>query len=164
MLRSTPRISEAARLAALRNLNILDTEPERRFDNIVEFAVREFEVPIAVISLVDSDRQWFKSKFGMDICGSDRKSSICTHAIEAPDIFTVPDLSADARFFDNPFVVQPPCVRSYAGAVLRLSGGEAVGMLCLLDTRPRKFSWIDLVMLRMLRDMVIGELTGVVPA
>ena len=149
---------EAQRLQALRALLILDTPPEERFDRIVQFATNEFEVPMAAISLVDEDRQWFKASHGLPMCQTSRNVSFCGHAILRPDVMLVPDTLLDPRFFDNPFVQAPPRVRFYAGAPLVLAGGEAVGTLCLFDTRPRQFDRIDTAVLAALRDLVLEQL------
>ena len=149
---------EAQRLQALRDLLILDTPPEQRFDRIVAFAIEEFEVPMAAISLVDEDRQWFKASHGLPVCQTSRDVSFCGHAILRSDVMLVPDASLDPRFFDNPFVQGEPRVRFYAGAPLVLPTGEAVGTLCLFDTRPRQLDRIDLAVLCALRDLVVEQL------
>src|SRR3982750_795257 len=96
---------DAARLQALRELLILDTPPEERFDRLVEFAASEFDVPIALISLVDRDRQWFKARIGLDACETSREISFCGHAIMQDQLFEVLDAAQDPRFADNPLVV-----------------------------------------------------------
>jgi GAF domain-containing protein len=150
---------EAQRLQALRALLILDTPPEERFDRIVRFAIDEFEVPMAAISLVDDERQWFKASHGLPMCQTARDISFCGHAILRAEVMLVPDTLLDPRFFDNPFVQAPPRVRFYAGAPLTLRGGEAVGTLCLFDTRPRQLDRIDIAVLSALRDLVVEQLT-----
>lgn len=149
---------EAQRLQALRALLILDTPPEQRFERIVDFAVSEFDVPMAAISLVDADRQWFKAVRGLTVCETSRDVSFCGHAILRPDGLLVPDTLLDPRFFDNPLVQHEPRVRFYAGAPLLLRGGEAVGTLCVLDTRPREFDRLDHAVLNALRDLVVEQL------
>lgn len=149
---------EIARLQALHALQVLDTAPESRFNRIVEYAAREFDVPIALISLVDKDRQWFKAKVGVDICGSKRSDSICSHAIESPGILLIEDLTQDPRFADNIFVTQPPFIRSYTGVPLILSTGQAVGSLCVIDIRPRRFQKSQLLMLGALGGITVQEL------
>ncbi len=151
--------NEPERLAALRALLILDTEPEARFDQIANFARKEFDVPIALISLVDQDRQWFKSNPGLEqIRETPRDIAFCAHAILASDTLVVPDALADECFKDNPLVTGPTGFRFYAGAPLTLPSGEAVGTLCILDTKPRDIDMMDLVILGCLRDLVIEEL------
>lgn len=149
---------EADRLQALHALKVLDTVPEERFDKIVRYAARQFSVPIALISLVDRDRQWFKAKVGLETCGSARSASICSHVIQSPGVFAVTDLTLDPRFVDNPFVVNPPFLRSYIGAPLILTNGRAVGALCLIDTIPRKFSGFESVSLQTLAMLTVEEL------
>ncbi|WP_439521023.1 GAF domain-containing protein [Hydrogenophaga sp.] len=150
--------NEAQRLRALRELLILDTPPEERFDRVAAFAAREFDVPMALVSLVDRDRQWFKSNFGMDVCETARDISFCGHAISERDGLVVPDTLKDLRFRDNPLVVGEPLIRFYAGCVLRLPYGEVVGTLCVMDRRPRKFDRLDVAILGGLRDVVVEEL------
>lgn len=150
--------NEAERLAALFALLILDTPREQRFDKIVEFAAAEFDVPIALISLVDRERQWFKSGVGLSACETGRDVSFCGHAIMHTEIMEVPDAAADVRFSDNPLVTGPPHIRYYAGAPLALPDGIALGTLCLIDTRPRRLDEIELAILRTLRNLVMQEL------
>lgn len=148
------------RLAALHALLILDTPPEERFDRIVAFAAEEFDAPIALLSLVDRERQWFKAKVGLSACETGRDISFCGHAILQSDIMEVPDALDDARFADNPLVTGPPHIRFYAGAPLRLESGLTLGTLCLIDTRPRRLDAIELAILGTLRDLVVMELAG----
>jgi len=146
------------RLQALRALLILDTPPEERFDRIVQFAADEFDLPIALVSLVDRDRQWFKAKVGVDVCETGRDISFCGHAIGSNEVLLVPDATLDPRFADNPLVTGPPFLRFYAGAPLETRPGLRVGTLCLIDTRPRTFDAMDLAILQSLRDLLVGEL------
>lgn len=150
--------NEAERLAALRELLILDTEPEERFDRITLFARREFDVPIALVSLVDEERQWFKSRFGMDVCETPRSIAFCSHTILEQHHLVVENTLMDLRFAENPLVKGPTGIRFYAGAPLRLPSGHSVGSLCILDTRPRTMDRIDLSILSSLRDLVVEEL------
>jgi len=150
--------NEKHRLQALRELLILDTPPEERFDRISGFAAKEFDVPIALVSLVDRDRQWFKSSFGMDLCETPRDISFCGHAITMSETLVVQDALKDARFADNPLVVGAPYVRFYAGALLRLPYGQVVGTFCIMDRRPRVFDRLDIAILGGLRDLVVEEL------
>lgn len=158
MLAAPIAANDAERLAALRALLILDTPPEERFDRLVEFAQSEFDVPIALISLVDGERQWFKSNIGLPVCETPRDISFCGHAIHADRPLVVPDATLDPRFADNPLVVGEPRIRFYAGAPLILPGGHAVGTLCLIDRTPRTLDAMDLAILETLRDLVVGEL------
>lgn len=152
--------NESERMQALRELLILDTPPEERFDRIVQFAAEEFGVPIALISLIDSDRQWFKARFGLNVCETDRKSSFCGHAIHATEVMVVEDATQDHRFADNPMVLGAPHIRFYAGAPLEMSPGVRVGTLCLIDRRRRSLDATDLAILVSLRDLVVNELIG----
>lgn len=149
--------NEDERIAELRGLDLLDTPAEDRFDRITRTAARLFDVPIALVSLVDSCRQWFKSRQGLDACETERDISFCGHAIHAGDILLVPDAHQDPRFADNPLVTGPPFVRFYAGAPLTTGGGYRVGTLCVIDVRPRVFSSSDLRALRDLADWVQDE-------
>jgi len=151
--------NEAERLAALYALLLLDTPPEQRFDKIVEFAAAEFEVPIALISLLDTDRQWFKAAIGLgDTCQTGRDISFCGHAIMRAEIMVVEDALLDERFHDNPLVTGAPHIRFYAGAPLILSNGMALGTLCIIDTKPRHLDPMALAILSTLRSLVIQEL------
>jgi anti-sigma regulatory factor (Ser/Thr protein kinase) len=134
-----PRVAldEASRLAALRRYRILDTEPERGFDDLTLLASHICGTPIALISLVDADRQWFKSRVGMTTSETSRAVSFCTHAITRPDIFIVPDTTADERLRDNPQVTGEEHIRFYAGAPLLTREGHALGTLCVIDRVPR---------------------------
>lgn len=150
--------NESTRLAALYELLILDTPPEERFDRIAAFAAAEFEVPIAVITLVDAQRQWFKAKVGTEVCETGRDVSFCSHAILQDHIMVVPDAHDDVRFADNPLVTGAPHIRFYAGAPLTLPSGLRLGTLCLIDRRPRTLDALDLGILGTLRDLAVMEL------
>jgi GAF domain-containing protein len=150
---------EAERLQALRALLILDTPPEERFDRVVQFAADEFDAPMAMISLVDSERQWFKSRVGFGgVCETPRDVSFCAHAVHARATLLVPDALQDPRFHDNPIVLGAPHIRFYAGAPLTLRSGAVVGTLCVLDTRVRSFDAVDRSILESLRLLVVAEL------
>ncbi|WP_343635164.1 GAF domain-containing protein [Roseateles sp.] len=150
--------NEAERLQALRELLILDTPPEERFDRLVEFAAEEFGVPIALISLIDDHRQWFKARFGLAVCETGRDVSFCGHAIHVSEVMVVSDATEDPRFADNPMVLGPPHIRFYAGAPLELRPGVRIGTLCLIDRRRRTLDDTDLAILMSLRDIVVSEL------
>jgi GAF domain-containing protein len=128
---------ERGRIEALRSLRILDTPPEERFDRITRMASRVLHVPIALVSLIDTDRQWFKSCIGLDVTEAPRGESICAHAIGDDRPFVIPDATADPRFADNPLVVGGPRIRFYAGQSLRSPDGHRVGTLCVFDREPR---------------------------
>lgn len=131
---------EAKRLAALRALKILDTPAEERYDRITRIAQKLFDVPIALVSLVDADRQWFKSRVGLDASETPRDISFCGHAILQSGPFVVPDTIQDNRFRDNPLVAGDPKIRFYAGQPLRDIEGNKLGTLCLIDRRPRELN------------------------
>lgn len=128
---------EAERLAALRALHVLDTAPERVFDDIVAVAAALFAAPYAVISLVDADRQWFKASVGIDVAETPRASSFCAHGILTDGALVVPDAREDPRFHDNPLVTDAPHVRFYVGQPLQLAGGQTIGVLCVIDVEAR---------------------------
>lgn len=152
--------NDAERLRVLRELLILDTPPEERFDRIVGFAAEEFDMPIALLSLVDEQRQWFKARVGLDACETSREISFCGHAILQSELFEVLDAALDPRFADNPLVTGAPFIRFYIGAPLALPGGATIGTLCLIDTKPRHFDMLDRAILGTLRDLVVAELMG----
>ena len=148
------------RLQALREMLILDTPPEERFDRVVRFAADEFDMPIVLVSLVDAKRQWFKARVGLDVCETDRESSFCGHAIMQAKILIVEDALDDERFRDNPLVSGDPKIRFYAGAPLQLPTGEIVGTLCMIDRQPRRLDAVDQAIFGSLRDLVVGELVS----
>jgi len=129
---------EAARVAALNRYAILDSEPEQSFDDLVLLAAHICKVPMAMISLVDDHRQWFKSKLGLQVEETPRDISICTHTIQQGDLFIVPDTLQDPRFRENPLVVGEPHIRFYAGTPLVNDDDFALGTLCVVDREPRE--------------------------
>jgi phosphoribosyl 1,2-cyclic phosphodiesterase/CheY-like chemotaxis protein len=141
---------EEARLAALKKLEILDTDPEERFDRITRIASEAFDVPIALVSLVDHDRQWFKSCIGLRVKETPRDMALCAHAILEDQVLIVPDAFLDPRFADNPLVTGEPHVRFYAGCPLKLPDGNRIGTLCLIDSRPRQ---LEARKINLLRDL-----------
>ncbi len=152
--------NEKTRLETLRALNILDSMPEERFDRITRMAKRLFGVSVALVSLVDADRQWFKSSFGLEAKETSRDISFCGHAILGDDILEVPDAALDERFNDNPLVTQSPNIRFYAGCPLTVTNGSKLGTLCLLDQEPRNLDEDDKILLRDLARMVEIELSA----
>ncbi|MCC2957467.1 EAL domain-containing protein [Massilia sp. IC2-477] len=151
-----PRIplDEAQRLAALHATRLLGSAPEETFDRITRTAARLLGVPIALVSLIDKDRQWFKSRTGLDACETPRDVSFCGHAILADEPMVVPDAAQDARFVDNPLVTGSPHLRFYAGVQLYSVDRKKIGTLCVIDRKPRELSPGDLDALRDLARMV----------
>jgi len=130
-------VDEAARLAALRSYRILDTDPEKAFDDLALLASQICGTPIASITLIDENRQWFKARVGHSMSETTRGVAFCAHTIEQPGLFIVPDARHDERFRDNPMVRGEPHVRFYAGAPLVTPEGHAIGSLCVIDSVPR---------------------------
>ena len=149
---------EATRLRALRDLEILDTDPEPVFDDLTALAAQIVGAPVALVSLVDADRQWFKSRRGLQMQQTPRDWSFCAHAILEGDVFQVPDLRGDDRFADSPVVNGSEHVRFYAAAALVLPNGSRVGTLCVEDRRPRLLDDGQLAELKYLADLVCQEL------
>ncbi len=154
-------VDEARRLETLRRLDVLDTPPEERFDRLTRLAKRLFSVPIALVSLVDADRQWFKSRQGLGATETPRDISFCGHAIVGDQVMVVNDASADVRFAQNPLVVGDPKIRFYAGFPLSAANGSQLGTLCLIDHTPRTMTTDDLRLLDDLASMVEEELAAV---
>ena len=150
--------AEGARLAALHRYRILDTEPERGFDDLTLLASYICGTPMAAITLIDADRQWFKSRVGVSTTETARAVSFCTHAIQNRDLFIVPDARCDERFRDNPFVTGNPEIRFYAGAPLLTPDGHALGTLCVLDRVARTLSREQLEALGALCRQAEGQL------
>lgn len=149
---------EAARLAALRRYKILDTEPERQFDDLTALASYICDAPIALITLIDSDRQWFKSTVGLSVQETSRSIAFCDHTIRQDDLMIVPNALEDARFASNPTVTSEPHIRFYAGASLVTPDGHALGSLCVVDKVPRTLTPQQEDALRALRNQVIAQL------
>lgn len=149
---------ENRRLEDLYSLDILDTPSEERFDRITRLAKSIFGTPVALVSLLDRDRQWFKSNQGLDASETPRCVAICDHAIRETSHLVVPDLAKDERFSDNPLVIQKPNLRFYAGAVLRSANGRPLGTLCVIDYEPRDFSDQQLAVLLEMAAMAEREL------
>ena len=149
---------EAARLSALRALGVLDTAAEERFDRLTRLAQALFDVPIALISLIDAERQWIKSRQGLEVTQTDRSISFCGHTILGSDIFEIPNALLDPRFAQNPLVRDEPRIRFYAGAPLVVDGGHTVGTLCIIDRSPRQLSPTQRAALRDLADLAQAEL------
>jgi len=161
MIKPATPVDEATRIGALRALDILDGAPEERFDRLTRLAKRLFGVPIALVSLIDTNRQWFKSCDGLSVSETSRDISFCGHAILSDDILLIPDTLLDERFSDNPLVVNDPHIRFYAGCPLRAPNGSRLGTLCLIDRQPRTFGADELEPLRDLAQMAEQELAAV---
>lgn len=130
--------NEEARLREFKRLKILDTAAEKLFDDIARIASVIAGTPIALLSLVDGTRQWFKAKVGLDVDETPRDVAFCAWAILGDEIFEINDASKDERFADNPLVVSSPAIRFYAGAPLKMSSGEGIGTVCVIDSEPRE--------------------------
>ena len=154
---SRDQAAEESRLAALRSYNILDTLPEADFDDIVHLVSTLCDVPVALISLVDKDRQWFKARKGFDFTQTSRDMSFCAHALGPDHLFLVPDAMLDTRFAANPLVTGGPQVRFYAGAPLVTSEGKTLGTLCVLDSKPRTLTDKQQEALRTLSHQVMAQ-------
>ncbi len=139
---------DTPRLRALRALKVLDTPPEERFDRITRLAAQFFDVPIALLSIVDEDRQWFKSRYGLAERSTPRSQSFCQHAVASRQLVLVDDARLDPRFVDNPLVTGAPHIRFYAGQPVFSADGHALGTLCIIDSRPRQLSAAQIACLR----------------
>jgi len=151
--------NEKQRLEMLRSLELLDTLAEERFDRITRLAKRLFDVPIALVTLVDDNRQWFKSCIGLEVTEGPRETSFCAHAILGDDVLVIPAASEDLRFHDNPLVVEEPKVEFYAGCPLVINGFR-LGTMCIADHQAREFSKDDCDTLKDLAKTVELELSA----
>jgi PAS domain S-box-containing protein len=158
MLSAPLPANELERLAALARYRVLDTPAEAGFDDLTSLAAQIFDCPIATVSLVDRDREWFKSRIGVAACEADRSPAFCSHTILEPDWLIVPDTHLDERFRDNPMVLGPPFLRFYAGVPLRTPDGLALGALCVKDIRPREVSTRQMQALQALGRQVVSQL------
>ena len=149
--------NEAERLRTLRSYKILDTKPEDRFDELTRLAALICGVPISLISLIDTDRQWFKSRFGLDVQETPRAQAFCTHAIMQPDLFVVPDASKDERFANNPLVTGDLHIRFYAGEPLAARDGHVLGTLCVIDHVPHTLTDAQKDALKIVGQLVIAN-------
>lgn len=135
--------SEDQRISALKGYGVLDTPNELQFDSIVRDAAKALGSPIALISLIDEHRQWFKAKVGLEPDETPRSISFCTHAIRGPEVMVVNDATQDERFVDNPLVTGDPSIRFYAGAPLKTESGQRIGTLCVLDSKAHNGGMSD---------------------
>ena len=155
MIKPKIPLNEKERLAALKSYELLDTDSEQTFDSLTKLAAMVCEVPICLISLVDQDRQWFKSKFGLGASETSREVSFCGHAINQTETFYIEDATKDERFINNPLVIGSPNVVFYAGTPLIDDNGHALGTLCVIDNKPRSLSPLQLEQLKLIGDQAI---------
>lgn len=153
------RKNEALTLEVLHELDILDTSADPEFDALVRAASKIGNMPIALISMVDDDRQWFKAQVGMpDVKETPRDIAFCAHAVLQEDVLEIPDASQDPRFSDNPIVTGPSAVRFYAGAPLSIANGLQIGTLCIMDTLPRRLTLEERALLKDLAAAVVHSI------
>jgi signal transduction histidine kinase len=151
---------ESTRIAELESFRILDTSPERSYDDITRLAAHICDTPMAMVSFVDTDRQWFKSRVGLEAPETTREIAFCAHAIMDSDrTLVVPDATADARFADSELVINDPMIRFYAGAPLTTEGGHAIGTLCVMDSKPRTLTEHQTQALEALARQVMAQLS-----
>lgn len=158
MIEPSLPIDETQRLLSLHSLHLLDTPDEDRYDRITRMARRLFDVDICLVSLVDRDRQWFKSKVGLTACETDRDISFCGHAILHDEVFIISDATKDARFADNPLVTSAPHIRFYAGYPIKGPRGYRIGTLCIIDSKPRQLSPGEIQTIKDLGEMIDDEI------
>lgn len=151
--------NETERLDALHRSLILDTPPEEAYDDIARLAACLCDTPIAAITLIDSERQWFKSSIGLEVQETSREDSFCAHTILASDLLIAPDTRQDERFAENPYVLDEPYIRFYAGVPLTLPNGAAIGSLCVMDTVPKELTLEQQAALRLLARQAVGRIT-----
>lgn len=159
MIKAPPYPNEEERLKVLQEMGILDTGTEPRFDALTREAVKLFKVKISSISILDRDREWFKSCMGLDATEGPRDISFCGHALTSESVFVVEDTTKDERFKDNPYVIGAPFIRFYAGVVLRERKSKfPIGVFCIKDNKPRKFEIDDISKLLELAEKAEDEL------
>ncbi|OLO03575.1 GAF domain-containing protein [Salinicola socius] len=142
--------NEVERLTVLRNLQLLDSTCDEGFDRLTELATKIFDVPMSMVTLIDEDRQWFKSRQGLSVCETPRRISFCGHVVADGQPMVINNALRDPRFSDNPLVTGPPFIRFYAGYPLFVMPGVCVGTLCLIGTLPRTFEEDDMQRLQLL--------------
>jgi GAF domain-containing protein len=152
--------NEEERLNSVKELNILDTPSEERFDRIARIAQKLFDVPISTITIIDSGREWFKSCHGLNTKEGERAISFCGHALLEKDLFIIPDTTKDSRFADNPMVIGEPYIKFYAGKAIMGPSGLSAGVFCIKDRKPRTLDDKDLQFLKDLAAIVENELNS----
>src|SRR5881394_1236637 len=157
-MNSSPSENEVLRLAALRRYAVLDTPPERDFDELAGLASQICGTPIALMTLIDERRQWFKAAVGLEQRETPREYSFCAQTLQSPDVMVVPDAREDARFAGNPLVTGEPGIRFYAGAPLVTPDGQVLGALCVIDRVPRQLQAEQLEALRTLSREIVAQL------
>jgi GAF domain-containing protein len=150
--------NEDERLEILESLKLLDTPSDQAFDDLCREAAKTFDAPVALITLLDADRQWFKARIGFEPCETTRDASFCNYVVAEDTTLIVPDATQDPRFSNNPLVVGPPYIRFYAGAPLYYGDDIRLGAMCIIDQRPRSPADIDIAQLQHLADRVAGEI------
>ncbi len=160
MIPASPTRNESERMKELLSFDILDTEPEEQFEDIVKLAAHICGTPISLITLLDENRQWFKARVGLDLPETPREISFCGHAIneDQDEVFVVKDASSDSRFFDNPLVTGNPHIQFYAGYPLKTTSGQKLGTLCVIDTKKKELTPEQKTALELLAKQVIKEL------
>lgn len=158
MLIAPKSSDETERIQALNNMGILDTPINPVFERITRLTKQMFNVPIVAVSIIDSERQWFKSTQGLNVCENDLNTSFCAHAILQDDIFIVTDAQKDNRFADSPIVTHEPFIRYYAGCPVKSEDGHKIGTLCIIDRQVRNFSPTELEALRDMAGLIQDEL------
>lgn len=158
LLKADKGPDEEERLASLRSYEILDTGAEAEFDEITRVVSEVCNMPVSLISLVDTDRQWFKAKTGVDLRETPLEASVCAHGILQSDVFEIEDLTKDIRTVDNPLVTGAPHARFYAGAPITNDEGRSLGMLCVLDYQPRKLAQAQRDLLRIMSRLVVRQM------
>ncbi len=152
------RVSETERLRTLRSYKIVDSKPEGHLDELTRLAALICGVPMSLISLIDKDRQWFKSQFGLDLQEALRAQVFCTHALMQPEIFVVPDASQDERFAESPLVTGDLHIRFYAGAPLAARDGHLLGLLCVIDREPHTLTPAQTEALKIVSELVVANI------
>lgn len=151
-------VNEAERVETLQRYNILDTAPETEFENIISLVQTTFNVPMAAISFIDSDRQWFKASRGLELSETSREDAFCNYTIQSDEVLVVSDAKEDDRFSDNPFVLGEAGIQCYMGTPLQAPNGKNIGSLCVIGTEPREFTEAEARILERFASLVVSQL------